>query len=157
MSLVFQGPTSKMLPHCCYLLSSSLSWFLSSPSTRPFWYWSASSPLQKICNCGLDPCYTKPVQLDLFCPIYQITWFDLIWFVHHCPNQNSRIARLKSYLTQIYISWQKESLLILLASLGALIQSLQEYIFYHSLSTEHKSRSSHHIAQEFVVQGAITW
>ena len=118
MSLVFQGPTSKMLPHCCNLLSSSLPWFLSSPSTRPFWYWSASSPLQKICNCGLDPSYTKPVQLDLFCPIYQITWFDLIWFVHHCSNQNSRIVCLKSHLTQIYISWQKESLLILPTSLG---------------------------------------
>ena len=154
MSLVFQGPTSKMLSHCCNLLSSSLSWFLSSPSTRPFWYWSASSPLQKICNCGLDPSYTKPVQLDLFCPIYQITWFDLIWFVHHCPNQNSRIVCLKSHLTHL---GKKNRFLSSPTSLGALVQSLQEYVFYHSLSTEHKSRSSHHIAQEFVVQGAITW
>ena len=155
MSLVFQGPTSKMLPHCCNLLSSSLSWFLSSLSTRSSWYWSSSSPLQKICNCGLDPSYTKPVQLDLFCPIYQITWFDLI-----------RPSLPKSEFSNCLFEKSPNTDLHLLAKriasypphfIRALIQSLQEYVFYHSLSTEHKSRSSHHIAQEFVVQGAIIW
>ena len=156
MSLVFQGPTSKMLPHCCNRLSSSLFWFLSSPSTRPFWYWSATSPLQKICNCGLDPSYTKPVQLDLFCPIYQITWFDLIrpslpksefsnCLFEKSPNTDLHLLakRIASYSPHFIRGSHPTSSGICFLSLW--------------LSTEHKSRSSHHIAQEFVVQGAITW
>ena len=80
VSLVFQGPTSKMLPHCCNLLSSSLSWFLSSPSTRPFWYWSSIiSPSENLQLWSWSLLYkTSPVRPVLSNLPNYLIWFDLI-------------------------------------------------------------------------------